>query len=450
MDFNIISKKILCCGIVASLFIVGCKPALDEPKASAGTANFSRFVAVGSDLTAGFTDGALTLEGQQNSFPAILAGQFMAVGGGSFNQPYLSNGTGIGFNATGNLVGKLSLSSSINCLGTSSFFTVNATANPNDLQWLGTQTRYNNFGVPGAKSFNLESQIFGKSAPVGNAFYHRFATDTGATSGLTSTVLGDAFKVNPTFFSLWIGLNDVMFYAQSGGNESNISMNEITPDSIFNASLNRIANSLTGNGANGIILNLPSIENIPFFTAIPYNSLILTQSQANALNATSPVGVSFKEGANAYVVNVNGNVRQLVEGEMILLSTSVDSLRCNGLGTPVNPLSTKMILDLQEVSNIHSAIASFNAKIKDIALTSNLAIVDANALFKTMTSGIVFNGVKYSTEYISGGAFSLDGIHPNSKGYALIANQCIDVINGKFKSTITHVDVNNYSGIRFP
>ncbi len=450
MDFNITSKKNLCFCIAVSLIFTACKPSLDEPKASTGTADFSRFVAVGTDLTAGYTDGALTLEGQVNSFPAILASRFNTVGGGDFIQPYLNVGNGIGFSSQNTLVGQLQLNSIMNCLGEKDLIATYSVPNTNNLQWLGNNIIYNNYGIPGAKSFNLDSQTFGKSAPIGNSYYHRFASDTGAISGLTSTVLGDAFKVNPTFFSLWIGVNDVLFYAQSGGNESDLSINEITPDSVFNTSIDRIVNSLTSNGAKGIILNIPDVENIPFFNTIPYNGLILTKAQADTLNATSPSGVSFHAGANAFVVNFNGTVRQLVEGELVLLSTSLDSLRCNGLGTPVNPLQTRMILDQQEVSNIHASTVSFNAKIRAVALAKNLAFTDANAFFKTLSSGVVFNGVKYSTNYINGGAFALDGIHLNSKGYAFIANECINSINAQFKSTIMVVDVNNYSGIKFP
>ena len=73
-----------------------------------------------------------------------------------------------------------------------------------------------------------------------------------------------------------------------------------------------------------------------------------------------------------------------------------------------------------------------------------------NLFFKSLQSGIVFNGVDYSTQYLTGGAFSLDGVHPNARGYALIANEFIRAINAKYRSTIPDTDVNNYPGIRFP
>ena len=52
-----------------------------------GSADFTKFVAIGNSLTAGYQAGALFNEGQQNSLAAILAKQFSTVGGGAFNQP---------------------------------------------------------------------------------------------------------------------------------------------------------------------------------------------------------------------------------------------------------------------------------------------------------------------------------------------------------------------------
>src|SRR5688572_2977904 len=59
--------------------------------ASAGTANFAKYVAMGSSYTAGFQAGALFNDGQNNSLGKILATQFACVGGGVFNQPSINS-----------------------------------------------------------------------------------------------------------------------------------------------------------------------------------------------------------------------------------------------------------------------------------------------------------------------------------------------------------------------
>src|SRR5260221_4776474 len=64
-------------------------PPPPPPPVTAGSANFAKFVAIGSSFTAGFQAGALFDDGQANSLPAIMAGQFAVPGGGGgvFKQP---------------------------------------------------------------------------------------------------------------------------------------------------------------------------------------------------------------------------------------------------------------------------------------------------------------------------------------------------------------------------
>ncbi|MNY80078.1 hypothetical protein D3C86_2209820 [compost metagenome] len=54
-----------------------------------------------------------------------------------------------------------------------------------------------------------------------------------------------------------------------------------------------------------------------------------------------------------------------------------------------------------------------------------------------------------SSTYVTGGAFSLDGVHPSGRGYGLIANIFIDAINAKYGSTLRHVDLALYP-IQYP
>ena len=65
-------------------------------------------------------------------------------------------------------------------------------------------------------------------------------------------------------------------------------------------------------------------------------------------------------------------------------------------------------------------------------------------------SGISWNGVRYTATFVTGGTFSLDGVHLTGRGYAVVANEFIKAINMKYKSTLPQVDPNKYSGITFP
>jgi hypothetical protein len=50
---------------------------------TAGSADFSKYVALGDSFAAGFSDNALFIEGQKGAYPNILAQQFALVGGGA-------------------------------------------------------------------------------------------------------------------------------------------------------------------------------------------------------------------------------------------------------------------------------------------------------------------------------------------------------------------------------
>ena len=103
-----------------------------------------------------------------------------------------------------------------------------------------------------------------------------------------------------------------------------------------------------------------------------------------------------------------------------------------------------------EVSAITAATAAYNSKLKTAAETNGLAFVDANAFLKSAIKGITFNGVNVSTTFVTGGAFSLDGVHLTPLGNALLANQFILSINARYGSTLPQLDVTKFRGVLFP
>ncbi len=223
-------RNLLFIGLLA--FIFACKPELDEFSPSSGSANFSTYVAIGNSLTAGYADGSLYRSAQLNSYPNILAEQFAIAGGGTFKQPLMDGEFGI-------LPGKLKLGYSTDCLGNVSLSPIpdNGALDP----IAPIYTMVNNLGVPGAKSFHLLAPGYGNPAGLlthtANPYYVRFA------SSPVSTVLGDAIAMNPTFFTLWIGNNDVLGYATSGG-----LGDSITGQQSFAYFLNTILMSITASG----------------------------------------------------------------------------------------------------------------------------------------------------------------------------------------------------------
>ncbi len=245
---------------------------------NAGSADFSKYVAVGGSFTAGYTDGALFNAGQTNSFPNILASKFAMVGGGSFTQPLIDNNIG-GYLINGEIQGEPRLY--FDGEGPARL-ALAPTTEIEDIQ----AGPYNNMGVPGLKSFHLGVQGYGAYAalPNANPYFIRMA------SGPMTSILQDALMQQPTFFTLSeIGGNDVLDYALSGGTGVNQSptvdnptgnldpstygRNDITNPLVFDNVYNGIVNALTANGAKGVVTSVPYITNLPHFTTVPYAPL---------------------------------------------------------------------------------------------------------------------------------------------------------------------------------
>lgn len=445
------NRKYILPGLAICL-LASCKPDLDPEKPSAGDADFSRYVAVGNSLTAGFADGTLYRSGQQSSYPVMLATQFRMVGGGDFKVPLLPGEAGWP-------TLKRVLGMSTSCLGVTSLGPVLYSATPDtsgSSTSVALQGPYNNTGVPGIRCIDY---IF-PGYPALNPYSKRFFVNPAGTP------LQELTRIQPTFFTVWVGNNDVLAYATSGGAGKGsggglADANSISSIPLFGLAFDSIMNRMTANEAKGVVIGIPDVTAIPYFTTVPAKGLVLRPGQADTLNFIyNGTGITFTPGANGWVIQDTSvqtvKMRKIKDGELVLLTIPQDSLRCAGWGSvsPTTgmpkPIPSQYILDLTEIGNVRTATTAFNKIMQDRANADGLAYVDISSYLKTVASGIIFNGVSYNTTFVTGGAFSLDGIHLTPRGYALVANEIIRHINAKYRSSIPTVDINAYSGIRFP
>jgi lysophospholipase L1-like esterase len=71
--------------------------------------------------------------------------------------------------------------------------------------------------------------------------------------------------------------------------------------------------------------------------------------------------------------------------------------------------------------------------------------VNANALQSQIAAGgISANNFTVTSTYVTGGGFSLDGVHPSPRGYALIANKFFEAINATYGSNFRGVNIGLY------
>jgi hypothetical protein len=435
--------------ITAIAFLVACEPKVDQYKPDPGNADFTRFVVFGHSLVAGYSNGALYNSGQMNSLPRILDQQLQLAGADSLVQPLVTSELGV-------LPGKLQLGYTTSCTGVTGLGVVPATGTLEPLGPVGYSVT--NLAVPGMKSFHALAPHYGDFSLIlqglANPYYCRFSTNP------ANAVIDEIAPLDPTFFCLWLGENDALWYAMSGG-----QTDSITPVPLFGFAMSQIVTALTANGAKGVISTVGDVTTSPFFTTIPYNGLVLTQEQADQINyAMSLFQLPFvyQAGPNPFLINEPLSphpyfkVRQMVPGELVLLTVPQDSLKCGGWGiispwalTP-KPIPPQFVLTLPQVTQIQGAIDGYNEVIRQLASAHDLAVADMNANLKTLKSGIVWDGVKMSTSFITGGAFSCDGLHLTPRGCALGANWFIDAINAKYGSHIPYANVTAYPGLIFP
>ncbi|WP_375238120.1 SGNH/GDSL hydrolase family protein [Aurantibacter sp.] len=440
-------------------------PVVSEPlpALSAGSADFSNYVSIGASFTAGYTDGALFKAAQENSFPNTLSKQFSKVGGGDFSQPLMNDNIGgLVFGATVLANPRLFFNGS----GPQVLQAVPTTDITVSLAADGSI--FENVGIPGAKSTHIDFNGYATANP----YFGRMANSP------TVSMLEYAIAQTPTFFSLSeIGGNDVLGYATTGGDDTD----PITPEATFDFVFNDMVNQLTAVCPNGVVTNVPYITSLPHFTTVTHNIIPLDAATAGFLNSASAYGaynagiqgafaflvannaisqadadleiakrtIVFAEGeGNAVVImdesltdltGINAqlvSMRQATAEDLIVLPAAsfIGTEAVPGNPTTVNgvgiPLADKWVLIPSEQENIKTATDAYNITIANVAASKGLAFVDLNAiLVESSSTGIVFDNYNLTTDLVTGGLVSLDGIHLTARGYALMANKFLEAID---------------------
>lgn len=448
--------------------------------------DFSSYVSVGASFTAGFTDNALFIQAQENSFPNILAGKF----GTNFNQPLMNDNIG-GLLFAGNVIQGPRLY--FNGAGPTPLV-----ATPTTEVTTSVSGNLNNFGVPGAKSFHFVAAGYGslQGVPVGlsNPYYARMASSPSAT------VLGDAMAQSPTFFTLSeIGGNDVLGYALSGGsgvdqtgnlNPATYGSSDITDPNVFASVFSSMVTTLTTGGTKGVIANVPYITNLAHFITVPFNPVPLDVATANQLNSqllgpviqiltalgqpdritllqasssnklllkdenlvdfSAQISGALQQGgvpaAQAQLMgSLYGQARHATSADLFVLPlSSVIGTAQPGIPAPFNtvgvtfPLEDKWAITPQEQLAIKTATDAYNTTIAAVASANpNVALVDFKGLLEQSARGIVFDQYTLTTSLVTGGLISLDGVHLTGRGYALMANKIMEAMDTKFGTNFT-------------
>ena len=423
-------KRILASGATVALLalaLAGCGKikAISAPGANGGRADLSVYVAMGTSISAGVQSGGLVGAHQLKAFPALFAKQ---IGMAGFTQPLISPD------------GAPPL---LRIVSFSPLIISNAGRVPGLPILFGQSTAYHDMGVPFALLLDAadSTNYYGGGLPRDPAAYAAFT----AIVRHRGTVLSEALSLSPTFLTIEYGANEVLGPASFGSGAAIMSSFE------FSIRLTALMDSLAlhAPAAKFAIFNVPDVTSIPLVTTFP--PFILDASGNPLLrNDGSPRTLFGNEGAMP---------DSLAPNDFILL-TAGDSMAI-GVGFPVGtrsyltgapgngrPLPDRFVLSHTEAASLQGVISNYNKAIDSVATGRGGALVDLNALLKrAATSGVPYQGSLYTSAFITGGLFSLDGTHPNDLSQGFLANALIDAVNARFGGSIPRVDLTQVASL---
>ncbi len=435
------------CVLIASVLLISCEDrselqAPSAPNFTQGNANFTRYVAIGNSLTSGYQSSSLYESAQLYSYPHLIAKEV----GTDFIQPIINDpGT----------VGRIEIKS-LNPFTLTYNPSGGSLTNPN-------AQYYNNLGIPGIVLADVMNSVNTVSSFSKSPFIDIILRGKGTQFAQAKDLNGN----KPTFISLWIGNNDVLGFATSGG----VRPTTPTDANTFTFLYNQLTDSLLTTGAKIVVANIPDVAAIPFFTTVG-------PGIAQKLSSLGIAGMYYQQHGQyngtvlpvSALANYSALITLLGQNYAGLLGTStgkfyrdnnvditplitagiLDTNQVFGLH-PKNPWPDALILDASEITTARNATSAYNTAITSIAAGKGFGLVDMNSVFNQIRShdfsgGTTYDGIVFTTTFVTGGLFSLDGVHPTSRGQGIIANEFIKVINAKWGASIPLVNISQIPG----
>lgn len=447
-----------------SVILIGCQdrsnltaPTPQSPKS--GSADFTRFVTIGNSITAGYQSSSLFKDAQAYSY----GNQIAQLVNTPYVQPLMQN-PGIG--------GQLQIHALFPNLVLVQQPTMGQEAALN-IQYAGV---YNNLGVPGALVYDVVNATSSTTCAqylgthTVNPFFDLILRNSVLNIG---SQFQQAKALHPTLVTCWIGNNDVLGFATSGGFAPAAPTDAATFGFLY-AKLGDSLKSLnTLFGTNVVVANIPDVTTIPFFTTVgpllaegtPWTALHLPGLFYQKHGVTTPNPTVFADSAHLATLQVmitlpGQNYASLLgqptgkwyrDNHYPALPPGIDTTKPFGF-YPTNPWPDALILDADEIVTAKTATTNFNNTILSVANAKGFGLVDINSVFNNiflqsvMHGGINYNGINFTAFFITGGLFSLDGVHPSSQGQGLIANEFLKVINSKFGANYPMINIATIPG----
>jgi lysophospholipase L1-like esterase len=449
---------IVALGLAIPLLYSGCKnTAPSGPVAGLGGTTINKYVSVGNSLTAGYQSNGLFASAQAYSFPNLISRQLSIAGAnlGTFQQPLYSD-PGTPDAVTGKASRYELISWNGPVIGPRGL-------TPGSPVNTALTRPYDNLGVPGAVIFDFldSTDVLVKAVPPRSN--PLFALILRNQAVLGKTIFAQAVALHPDLVTFWLGNNDVLGYATSGG----ASPSAPTSSAIFTALYTQALGTLHAALPNAkiVVANIPDVTAIPFFTtlgpkiAAELPAGVALQYQKHGTTGVAD-GTTFLTEAAPPLITLTGSAYAPLLGHpggkwyrdhgYPALPAGIDTTKPFGVH-PQNPWPDALVLDATEQATAAASVQAFNTAIAGVAAANKAAVVDINGFFNRIKSGGYFtSGITFTADYISGGVFSFDGVHPSDQGEGIIANQFILVMNASFGWSIPLVDVSALPSLTVP
>ena len=463
-------KLIIYVLLTGVVFFIAC--GLEDPtKPEITTINSNQLVllktvAIGNSLTAGVQSAGIVEDFQLNSYPYLIAQQMGQAG--RFELPLLAEpGVGEIDLTTGEAYGPLKFENGQIVQGDP--VPGGALGIPALGKNLFLPRPYDNLGLPGANVDEIRTA-------TGGGLWDLILRNPNFGN---TTALEQAKLLNPTLIFLWAGSNDVLGAALDGGDPS-----KITDPADFLASYSGILSELSSirGGQFGLILaDIPNVTDIPYVNLL--DGLIYRTIPALQINDPVPVvfdatfqPVLFDSATGLYLPLLTEETNTEVAHMLLpflseyqatglgvpdsaaivgfglppaMASALVQGMIAEGLQPSGQPIPGTFTLTTGESTTIQAAVTGYNQAIGAISAstTPNIPVIPMNSILNVLnTSG--YDG--YSGKFVffdpANTAFSLDGVHPNNGGYAIIANEFIKVMNQFPDIQIPLLNTTDYKG----
>jgi hypothetical protein len=398
----------------------------------AAQADFTKFVAVGASVDAGFIDSCWVRHGQVESWPAIFARQ---TGTQDFQQPII-NEPGLGA-----------------CqILTSLAPTFNYGAGNGTPANLTLTRPYDNLAIPGylvSSVVNCKTKVSEPSDPLYRACNNALIDVVLRGSG--ATILQQAATLHPTFFAIGILGNELLGPATQGTVIDGVTL---MPAAAYAASYQVIVDTMKaaqGGTGKGIAATLPDVSTLPYFTAVG-PILGINPATGAPIYVLGPTGCPT--GYPACPVPA-GTIVPLPLGALMKVGYGIPCQIAPTLPKCDNPLPDNAtligttgfpgLLYPSEVTLLKARQVEYNTQIRTLAGGAGYKIFDTAAVLADIKArGRSFGGMTLTSSYLSGGIFSYDGVHPSAIGYALVADELVQFVNATFGTSVPRIDISPY------